>query len=302
MLCRALLLACLFGSACTHEIGTPARPLRLSIVPPGPDGDVRGAAELLERALAAATPLHVDVSVPRGYREVVDGLGDGHVDIALPNTATYLVANERHHAHARLAVVRDGAATYDGAIFVAADSEIHTLKELAGRRVGIVDVTSMTGHLLPARQLLAAHITPGAVVRLGSHEAVVRAVYAGEVDAGFAYADARDPVSDLLDITTRVRVLQRTGTVPNEPVVFRDGLSDELSARLTQAILDAVHTPDGRRALSHLNGGTDLVPTTDAAYDEVRAAYGDAVGEVFREAVSRDVSPAQRATAPNGAP
>src|SRR5258708_931375 len=83
-------------------------------------------------------------------------------------------------------ILRDGASEYCSVLFVRADSDVFTLSDLRGSTVAWVDLCSAAGYLLPRLHLVAEGLRLESLFGqerfLGSHDAVVRAVFDGTAD------------------------------------------------------------------------------------------------------------------------
>jgi ABC-type phosphate/phosphonate transport system substrate-binding protein len=135
---------------------------------------------------------------------------------------------------------------------------------------------------MPLARLIAEKIDPGAIQArfLGDHLAVIRAVLAGEVEAGASYfaglAAARRKGLD----TGSLRVLAVTGRIPLDAVVARPDLDRDVAAQVA-SILAGTNgtTAEGRQILSQLVDVDGFVPSDDSFYDPVRQIVS-AVGAV----------------------
>jgi phosphonate transport system substrate-binding protein len=85
------------------------------------------------------------------------------------------------------AAERFGWTVYWAQYVVRRDSDIYVLGDLEGKTWGYGDPGSTSGYIVPATELKARGITPGAEVQTGGHNQTILAVYNGEVDFGTTY-------------------------------------------------------------------------------------------------------------------
>jgi phosphate/phosphite/phosphonate ABC transporter binding protein len=215
------------------------------------------AGERLEAALAARTGLAIDVRVARDPEAALEVVGTAAVDAGLLPLFAYVLARQEFGVVAALQVVRgDGARDYGGVLLVRDDDPITGVAGLAGKRVAYVDRASTTGFLLPARHLADAGVAVEPVIA-GSHDQALAELRAGRVTAAATHdGDARPGL----------RVLARTGAVPNEPVFFHRDVPVEVRDKIVAALIDLGATGDGDQLLRDVGGITGFVPVTDDAY------------------------------------
>jgi phosphonate transport system substrate-binding protein len=109
------------------------------------------------------------------------------------------------------------------------------------------------------------------IVDAGSHDAVVAAVYNGDVDAGACYVDARTRIEkDKPDVMEKVVVLQVSAPIPNDGVQFSPTVPKDLRDRIVTAILDIAKTEVGKKAINVAYQWTSLTPKDDTFYDPFR--------------------------------
>ncbi len=81
-----------------------------------------------------------------------------------------------------------GSPTYQSVLIATAGGPVKTLADVRGKPFGFGDQASTSSHLAPRAHLLKNHQLNGETdyrpVHLGTHDAVARAVQAGQVPAG----------------------------------------------------------------------------------------------------------------------
>lgn len=216
---------------------------------------------------------------------MVEAFGTDRADVASLNTFGYILANEKYGTQARLKIIRYGSGTYKSQIIARADSGIKKLEDINGKRFAYVDSASTSGYLLPAKYLKDKNIKPSTTVFAKKHDNVVTMVYQGQVDAGATFytpeengklQDARRLVlTQFPDVAEKVKIIELTTDIPNDPFVFRKDLSDEMKSKISEALVQFVKTDAGRKAFHDLYGITDLETTQDSEYDSVRQILKD---------------------------
>ncbi|MBL0321023.1 MAG: PhnD/SsuA/transferrin family substrate-binding protein [Ignavibacteria bacterium] len=99
--------------------------------------------------------------------------------------------------------------------------------------------------------------------------------------------DARAKVAtehpDVFDV---VKVIALTEEIPNDPVVIRKGLPQDVADRLIAALLQFQETPQGKASLMTIASVEGFTRTNDAEYQDVRtlvAKYGVDVESTLRK-------------------
>lgn len=277
------ILAALFIAGCTKktaELGSAENPVKLFFVPSVDAKVIENNSKAFKDFLEANTPYKFEISVPQSYIAVIESFGTKRADISALNTFGYVLAHQKYGAEARLVTVRHGSATYQSQFIVKTDSKFQKLEDLAGAKVAFVDAASASGYLLPLKTLKEKNINIKDSVFAGKHDGVVTMVYQGQVDAGATFysppsdgkiEDARRLVlTQFPDVEKKVRILDLSLPIPNDPIVFRKELSPEMKEKITEAFLSFVATPEGQKAFKEIYGVTELKKTSDQEYEEAR--------------------------------
>jgi phosphonate transport system substrate-binding protein len=177
--------------------------------------------------------------------------------------------------------LRAGASEYCSVLFVRADSDVFTLGDLRGSTVAWVDQCSAAGYLLPRLHLVAEGLRLEKLFAqerfLGSHDAVVRAVFEGSADVGATFggppgsvdADQRSGFHDV-DPKQPVRVIFRSAPVPSDAVVCDASLPADVRLRVTAALLHLGTFAIGRRVTRRLFGADGFVTFDPRALGRLR--------------------------------
>ena len=275
-------IAILF-SGCTFkksELGTKDNPVKLFFVPSVEAKTLQDNSAVIKRLLEELTPYKYEIKIPESYIAVVEAFGASRVDIAALNTFGYLLAHEKYGAEALLTVIRHGRPTYRAAIFARAKDKFSKLEDLKGKTMAYVDPASISGYMLPSKEIKAKNIELGRTVYAMTHDAVISMLYQGRVDAGAAFysppengviEDARHLVkTQYPDVEEKIKILHLTTEIPNEPIVFRKDLSAKMKNEIVEGLLKLVQTDEGKAALGKMFSVTELKRSTDADYESVR--------------------------------
>ncbi len=282
----SMLLIVVIGlTACTRnsaELGSSENPIKFYLVPAQDMMTLLEQGKVLEAFLAKDLGLSFHVEVPVSYVAVVEAMGSKRADVAILNTLGYVIANEKYGAEARLKFVNRGRDSYNGQIIVRADSGITNVKQLNGKKFAFVDPASTSGYLLPSRLFRKEGVKLKETIFAGKHDTVVLAVYQKKVDGGATFytppdddgtpKDARWLLrTQFPDVYDKIKILQLTDTIPNDPLVFRKDMPEELKEKIAASLEKYIKTPEGAKVLKDLYHITDFKRASDADYEPVRS-------------------------------
>jgi ABC-type phosphate/phosphonate transport system substrate-binding protein len=103
----------------------------------------------------------------------------------------------------------------------------------------------------------------------GGHTSVILSVANGEADAGFTWLPGIDLVESKTPGTAAKLHVTKLGTVPNDPVVAREGLDAALIEKVRSAFIDAIENEADGKIFKDLYFYDDFRVVDDAAYDDV---------------------------------
>ena len=169
-------------------IGSPEHPIKVLFVPSVDANIIVTGGEVMATALAEATGLTFEVTVPTSYAATIEEMCASPADtMAFIPGLGYAIASQLCGVDVAFKAIRFGYPVYWAEYIVAADSEFQTLADLEGKTWGYGDQGSTSGYMVPTVELAAAGITPGEQVQTGGHNQTVTAVYNGEVDFGTVF-------------------------------------------------------------------------------------------------------------------
>jgi len=264
-------------------LGTRSNPIKIYFTPSVDAKRISNNAKVLVDFLEKETGYYFTTAIPASFIAVVEAFGTKKTDIAGINTFSYLMANEKYGAEARLRIVRDGNETsYKGQFITRFDSGIDSIADIDGRSMAYVDPSSTSGFILPKVLLDKKGIKPSETVFAMKHDNVVIMVYQKRADAGATYyappdqktgeiLDARMRVKEQFpDVEEKVKIIGFTEDIPNDPWVFRKDLDEEMKQKVIDALIKFVSTEEGKKSLYEIYDIVGLIPTKDSDYNVLR--------------------------------
>lgn len=220
----------------------------------------------------------VEVKVPISYSAVIEAFGSKRADVAVMNSFGFLIARERYQAEAHLVALSKGKSEYYGQI-IARKNQFKDVQLASGKKFGFVSPSSGSGYVAAMKFLKSKNISVKEQMFLGSHDAVVTAVYQGRVDIGATFyaddedgqpRDARNLVkTQFPDVFEKIERLALTGPIPNEPVVLRKDLNPELKIAIIQSLKKFIATEEGKKVFHDLYHFDNFADTTNQNYDSL---------------------------------
>src|SRR3989344_178056 len=268
--------------SCTNSktLGSKENPIRFFLIPAQDMQTLSDNGKVLQEYLTKETGLNVQVDLPVNFIAVVEAFGSKRADAAIINTFGYILAHDKYGVEARLKLMNRGRDEYYGQIIARADSKIKSVKDIHNKKFAFVDPASTSGYLLPMRLFKEQNVKPKEHVFSGRHDTVVAAVYQKRVDAGATFhtpADEEGPKDARMllktqypDVYEKIKILQLTGPIPNDPVAFRKDLPEEIKVKIAEALIKYIKTPDGAKVLHAMYHITDFKKAEDKDYDLVR--------------------------------
>ncbi len=265
------------------QLGTTENPIKFHLVPAVDAKVMADNSKKLQDYLETHSSYKFKITIPQSYVAVVEAFGTQRADMASINTFGYYKAHKQYGVEAHLTVIRYGLATYQSQFLARADGPIQKLKDLAGKKVAFVDPSSTSGYLLPLKTLRDQKIEPKEIVFAMKHDSVVSMIYQRQVDAGATYysppqngemEDARRMVkTQYPDVEKKIKIIQLSEPIPNDPVVFRKDIPEEMKEKIVEVLLQYVASEEGRKSLEAMLGATNFKHATDADYDSVREMF-----------------------------
>ena len=283
-LCLAVsTLALLSGAATAQECKNPDA-LVFSIIPTEETTQEVDIYQPLLAKLKEKTGKPIEFFMPTSYASVIEGMINGWVHIGVHGPNSYVLAKGKDPALEVFATYtkkkghfQEEGAGYRAVLIVKADSKFDSIESLKGTVLGLADPASTSGNLLP-RVVFGEEIGTGPelekffdkVVYTGGHDQSTLAVKEGRVDDAFVATHRLDNVIDRgLATMEEFRVLWQSGVIPQDPMVYRGDLCDDLKAQIRDAFLTLHEDPASQAFFDGINS-TKFVPMQDTDYDIIR--------------------------------
>ena len=212
----------------------------------------------------------IELVVTTDYSSMIEAMRFGRIEVAYFGPLSYVLAKSRAPGIEPFAVgVSKGSPTYRSVLIAQADGPVKSIADIRGKTVGFGDNASTSSHLIPRAILARDGLIGGRdyqFVHLGTHDAVARAVQAGQVQAGGLSEEIfKRLVSKRTIDASKVEVITVSDPIPNYPMVLQGNLDPALKQAIRKAFLD-LKDP----AILKTFRAEGFVATDDSAYDILR--------------------------------
>lgn len=285
MIHRRLLVARLIGVLVGSFLlaGTPAAaadtPLTLALTPSRDPTALQEAGDAFVRTITRLSGIPMRAKVASDYAGVVEALRNRHVDLAFVHPVGYVLAHREAGCQILVRDIWQGRVAYTARFYVRADSGIRRVEDLRGKTVAFVDPASSSGYIYPmvllVKQGLIRDRDPKSFFKealfAGTHDAALRAVLQGRVDAAASFDKApelylKDPAQ-----VARLSHVGETPPIPEAGICARPGLPADALARVKKALL-AMKGPEHATVLKDIYNIDGFEEASDADYQPVREA------------------------------
>ena len=262
-------LAALLSSTGAAQSRDPSR-LRVALLPDENAATLIQNAQPLKAHLERALKKEIEIVVTTDYSSMIEAMRFGRIEIGYFGPFSYVLAKSRAPDIEAFAVgVEKGSPSYHSILIATAGGPVKTLADVKGKPFGFGDQASTSSHLAP-RAHLARNGLEGErdyrPVHLGTHDAVARAVQAGQVPAGALSEQIFRALVERKTIDpAKVVKLDLTPPIPNYPITMQGNLAPALK----QAIRDAFLTMKDKDVLKSFRV-EGFAATDDKAYDVLR--------------------------------
>lgn len=248
----------------------PAR-LRVALLPDENAASIIQNAQPLKRYLEQTLKKDVEITVTTDYSSMIEAMRFGRIEVAYFGPFSYVLAKSKAPTIEPFAVgVERGSPTYQSVLIATAGGPVKALADVRGKPFGFGDQASTSSHLAPRAHLLKKYQLDGEKdyrpVHLGTHDAVARAVQAGQVPAG---ALSKPILDNLIARGTvdasKIVQLDLSAPIPNYPIVMQADLKPELKQAIRAAFLGMKDAEVLKAFRVQAFAATD-----DAAYDVLR--------------------------------
>jgi phosphonate transport system substrate-binding protein len=253
--------------------------LHLVLTPSQKPTDLLATGEEFARTLTKLTDIPIRVTVASDYAAVIEALRNRTADLAFVHPVGYVLASREAKATIVVRNLWHGKSSFSSRIYVRRESGIKSLEELRGKTIAFIDPASSSGYTYPMVLLIQRGLVKNRdpktffreVVFAGAHDAGMRALLNGHVDALASFDMAREQY--LKDPAERERIvyIAETPEIPEAGIAARAGLDPATFAKVRGALLQ-IRAPEYAELLRRLYEIDGFAPADDRDYDPVRAA------------------------------
>lgn len=268
---QLLAAAPLAASLPLHAQGKDPARLRVALLPDENAASIIQNALPLKRHLEQTLRKDIEITVTTDYSSMIEAMRFGRIEVAYFGPFSYVLAKSKAPTIEPFAVgVERGSPTYQSVLIATAGGPVKTLADVRGKPFGFGDQASTSSHLAPRAHLLKKYQLDGEKdyrpVHLGTHDAVARAVQAGQVPAGALSKPILDSLiaRGIVD-GNRILQLDLSAPIPNYPLVMQSDLNPTLKQAIRTAFLDL----KDKDILKSFRVEA-FAPTDDKAYDVLR--------------------------------
>jgi phosphonate transport system substrate-binding protein len=261
---------CLMANQALAQGRDPAT-LRVALLPDENATTLIQNAQPLKAYLERTLNKKIELIVTTDYSSMIEAMRFGRIEVAYFGPFSYVLAKSRAPEIEPFAVgVERGAPTYNSVLIANVSGGVKTLADIQGKPFAFGDQASTSSHLAPRAYLLKTAQLDGEKdykpVFLGTHDAVARAVQAGQVPAGALSKPILDSLisKNVID-PAKIVQLALSEPIPNYPIVMQGNLTPALKQSLRDAFLNV---KDKEVLKSFRVEG--FVATDDKAYDVLR--------------------------------
>lgn len=244
--------------------------LRVALLPDENAATLIQNAQPLKLYLEGKLKKEIEIIVTTDYSSMIEAMRFGRIEVAYFGPFSYVLAKSRATEIEPFAVgVEKGSPTYNSILIATADGPVKRIDDIRGKPFGFGDQASTSSHLAPRAHLLKKGLEGDKdykVVHLGTHDAVARAVQAGQIPAGALSEQIyRSLIERKIIDPAKVVKLDLTAPIPNYPMTMQGNLTPQLK----QSIRDAFIGIKDKEVLKSFRVEA-FAATDDKAYDVLR--------------------------------
>jgi phosphonate transport system substrate-binding protein len=271
--------------------GSDPEKLVMGFVPSQDSDEIADTVKPLADKLSEELGVEVEGQVMTSYSALVEAMGSNQVHIGFLPAFGYVLANEKHGVEVILKSERYGSGTYKAQYVVRADSDIESLEDMEGKTWAFPDLTSTSGFLFPAAQIMdkfnVEDVQSGFfsnTIEAGGHDNAIIAVYEGDADVATTFDDARTTIEeDYPDVMDKLKVVGYTAEIPNDTISVTKDLSDEWQKKIKETFLSFNDDEEMIKVMNKVYSWDAIIEADDKEYDVVRDTY-----DKFKDSISLD--------------
>ena len=244
--------------------------LRVALLPDENAATLIQNAQPLKLYLEGKLKKEIEIIVTTDYSSMIEAMRFGRIEVAYFGPFSYVLAKSRATEIEPFVVgVEKGSPTYNSILIASADGPVKRIDDIRGKPFGFGDQASTSSHLAPRAHLLKKGLEGDKdykVGPLGTHDAVARAVQAGQIPAGaLSEPIYRSLIERKVIDPAKVIKLDLTAPIPNYPMTMQGNLAPQLKQAIRDAFLDIKDTEVLKSFRVEAFSATD-----DKAYDVLR--------------------------------
>ena len=250
-------------------------PLVLASIPFENELKLLEAWQLLVDYLTAETGIPIKLDIKNSYKEIIEGLKSGNIDMANTGALVYVKAHEESGVTplVKPISISSSEAFYKSYIIVRADSGISHISQLKGKKFAFTDRESTSGYLMPIAMLEEAGAENldffSEYIFAGDHDSAFLAVYNGYVDgagiSNFAFIKGTD------DRLKDIIVIKESDPIPTGPIVISSDMDKEQAEKIKQAFLKMGDNEETKEVLKEIQM-EGFEEASDSDYESMRKA------------------------------
>ncbi|MDA3788370.1 MAG: phosphate/phosphite/phosphonate ABC transporter substrate-binding protein [Desulfobacula sp.] len=204
--------------------------------------------------LGRMTGTKIKFYVPIYYENVIQGMAKKWIDVAILGPYSYVIANKKEPDIQVFATyikkagyIQEEGPGYKSILITKKGSGYVSIKSLKGAIVGLTNLSSTSGYLIP-RVLFAKYINMpfekyfGKIVYTGGHDLSAMAIYDGRIDAAFVATHRFDnAINRGIIKKDDYNYLWSSPIIPQDPFCYRNALCPELKKKIIDTFL-TLHT------------------------------------------------------------
>ncbi|MBI2372529.1 MAG: phosphate/phosphite/phosphonate ABC transporter substrate-binding protein [Deltaproteobacteria bacterium] len=272
----ALGLLCL-GLVCEGS-ARAERPLVFGVQPQWTRDRTERMFQPLVDYLEEQTGREIRLRVTEDYGALLDELASGAIDLAKIAPYGYVVAKKTLGVRIIASELTMGRPYYHGLIVVRSESDFRSIEDLRGHTFSYTDPNSASGFIYPRAYLVSRGQDPHAYFSrsyfAGSHDACIRGVASGSVDACATWDVALEDEthSALFGVRAEeLRVVHKTEPIPNDAYVVRAEVDPAVGEAVKAALLRLSGDSEALGKVIDWKTRIDgFVEGDDSAYEVVR--------------------------------
>jgi phosphonate transport system substrate-binding protein len=217
--------------------------LRVALLPDENATTLIQNAQPLKQHLEATLKKEIELIVTTDYSSMIEAMRFGRIEVAYFGPFSYVLAKSKAPNIEPFAVgIEKGSPTYHSILIATADGPVKSVADIRGKPFAFGDQASTSSHLAPRAHLLKKGLEGDKdykVVHLGTHDAVARAVQAGQVPAGaLSQAIYRSLIERKVIDPAKVVQIDLSAAIPNYPMTMQGNLAPALKEAIRSAFLD----------------------------------------------------------------